>query len=76
MMTTTTALPLDRADFFELHALQLKVEHAKLMLDVAQSAATAKLRALAVQHGFDPQAVFMLDEATCSLRMVREAPRG
>jgi hypothetical protein len=70
-------IQLDRGDFFELHALSLKVENARLVaaaaavaLQAAQASAQAKLTALATMHGFnvtDSKRSLALDETTHSL---------
>jgi hypothetical protein len=70
-------IQLDRADFFELQALALKVENARLVastaaanMQAAQAKAQAKLTELADLHGFDStdtKRSLLLDDATHSL---------
>lgn len=74
------AIQLDKADFYELQALTVKlenarlcVENAQLVLQSARAASQAKLTALAEAHGFDPKQSYALDESTYSLR---EPPNG
>jgi hypothetical protein len=70
-------IQLDRGDFYELQALSLKVENARLVaaaaataLQTAQASAQARLTALAALHEFDvtdSKRSLSLDEATYSL---------
>jgi glutamine cyclotransferase len=70
-------IQLDRADFFELQALSLRVENARLVastaaatMQAAQAKAQAKLTELAGRHGFDStdtKQSLLLDDATHSL---------
>lgn len=64
-----TPIVLERADFFELYTLALKLELAKQAMETARAAVVAK----ATQHGVERGQPFVLDDATCSI-IVGERP--
>lgn len=73
-----TRIQLDRADYFELQALALKLElarHNLLSAKTAFEAAQASVLAKATGHGVQPGQSFYLDDATHSV-LVGEMPDG
>lgn len=82
---TLKKFTLEKADFFELRTLIRDVEAVELdalraanafkqRAAEAESARNRKVVALGTQYGFDPDATYRWDDATCTLIEIAPAP--
>lgn len=67
MIAADTRVKLDRADYYELQTLQLRVHLAETSLAAAKAAFQQKFNGLAQSHQFDVSENWLMDDAACSL---------